>query len=220
MTKLDNELKVLKDEVVDMCNLIHSQLSKSLSALLNFDKDLAREVAMVEKRVNSAELKIDRDCEDIFAIYSPVAIDLRFLLAVLKINTNLERMGDIAEGIAKLIIDTQDPFRQQLLDSTKVVEMFGEALHIVEDITTAFEKEDSTIARSIFKRGEFLDKININANKLLVNYLQQHPEDIYQALNVLSIIRRLERVGDQAENIAEEIIFFIEAKVVKHSKKK
>jgi phosphate transport system protein len=220
MSKLDNELKDLKDEVVQMCELTFSQLSKSLSSLLNFDKDLAREVLMVEKRVNSAELKIDRDCEDIFAIYSPVAIDLRFLLAVLKINTNLERIGDIAEGIANLIIDTEKPFSQELLDNTKVVEMFGEALQIVEEIMDAFEKEDSAIARGIFKRDEFLDKVNMNANNLIVEYVKSHPEEIRPALNVLSIIRRLERVGDQAENIAEEIIFFIEAKVIKHTSKK
>lgn len=220
MSKLADELKLLKEEVVAMHALAYSQLSKSLSALINFDKDLAREVQKVEKRVNSAELKIDRDCEDIFAIYSPVAVDLRFLLAVLKINTNLERIGDIADGIAKLIIDTKKPLSNDLLDSTKVVEMFGVALQIVEEIMSAFEKEDSKIARGIFKKGEFLDTVNRNANNLVIEYLKKHPEDIHQALNILSIIRRLERVGDQSENIAEEITFFIEAKVLKHLSKK
>lgn len=216
MTHLDTELKQLKEEVVNMCALVHSQLTKGLSALLNFDKDLAREVMMVEKRVNASELKIDRDCENILAIYCPVAIDLRFLLAVLKINTNLERTGDIADGIARLIIDTDTAFHAKLLEATKVVEMYHEALSVVEEILSAFEKEDSAIARGIFKRDEFLDKINRNANDLISSYLQEHPDDLHQALNLLSIIRRLERVGDQAENIAEEIIFYIEAKVIKH----
>ena len=220
MSKLTDEIKMLKDEVVDMCELTHSQLSKSLSSLLNFDKDLAHEVVMVEKRVNSAELKIDRDCEDIFALYSPVAVDLRFLLAVLKTNTNLERIGDIAEGIAKLILDTENPYTQELLDSTKVVEMFGESLQMVEEIREAIDKEDVGIARGIFKRNVFLDHVNRNANTLLRNYLEKYPSDMEQALNVLSIIRKLERVGDHAENIAEELIFFIEAKVVRHSKQK
>src|SRR5687768_8491013 len=112
MSKLTEELKLLKEEVAAMCALTYSQLSKSLSSLLNFDQNLAREVLKGEKRVNSAELKIDRDCEDIFAIYSPVAVDLRFLLAILKINTNLERIGDIAEGIARLVIDTPAAFKQ------------------------------------------------------------------------------------------------------------
>src|SRR4051812_16774956 len=201
MTQFQAEINELRDEVVAMCRLVHSQLSKGLSSLLNFDKDLAREIVMIEKRVNAAELQIDRSCEDILAIYSPVAVDLRFILAVLKINTNLERMGDIAEGIARMIIDTEEPFKQALLDHTKVVEMYGEAIVVVEEILSAFEQENTVIARGIFKRDEFLDSINRGANNLLTEYLKDHPEDLLQALNILSIIRRLERVGDQAENI-------------------
>ena len=220
MTKLDSELAVLKEQTVEMWHLVQSQLEKGLSVLLNFDKDLAREIVMIEKRVNAAELKLDRDCEDILAIYSPVAVDLRFLLAVLKINTNLERMGDIAEGIAKMILDTAKPFKQSLLDATRVVDMYKESLQIVEEISHAFEKEDTSIARGIFKRDELLDHINHRANELITSYLQTHPDEMDQSLTILSIIRRLERVGDQAENIAEEIIFYLEAKVLKHAPKR
>src|SRR5665647_2370129 len=124
MAKIEGELKLLREEVTNMCNLVHSQLTKGLTALENFDKDLAREIVMIEKRVNSAELKIDRDCEDIFAIYCPVAIDLRFLLAALKINTNLERMGDIAEGIARYIVDSPVKFNKEVLELTKVIQMY------------------------------------------------------------------------------------------------
>lgn len=220
MAKIEGELKMLKEEVKEMWLLVQSQLAKGLTSLQNFDKDLAREVVMIEKRVNSRELKIDRDCEDIFAIYCPVAVDLRFLLAVLKINTNLERVGDIAEGIAKLVIDTKNSFKPELLASTQVVEMYHEALEIIDQILTAFENEDSVTARGIFKRDEFLDEINRKANELITGYLKDHPEDIEQALNLLSIIRRLERIGDQAENIAEEIIFYMEAKVIRHTSRK
>src|SRR3954463_7242566 len=160
MSHLEIELNQLREEVINMFNLVYSQLTKGLSALINFDKDLAREVVMVEKRVNAAELKIDRDCENILAIYSPVAVDLRFLLAVLKINTNLERIGDIADGIAKMILDTKEPFKKSLLNVTMVIEMYGECLQMVAEILSAFEKEDSTIARGIFKRDEILDEIN------------------------------------------------------------
>jgi phosphate transport system protein len=217
---LDNEIKLLKEEVISMWKLVHSQLEKGLSALLNNDKDLAREIVIIESRVNALELKIDRDCEDVFALYCPVAVDLRFLLAVLKINTNLERTGDIAEGIAKMIVDTNGPFKQQLLDVTQVVEMYHEATLIVAESLAAFVNEDASIARGIFRRDELLDKINRKANELIGSYIKEHPEDIAQALNILSMIRRLERVGDQAENIAEEIIFYMEAKVLRHANKK
>ena len=199
-----------------MWNLVHSQLVKSNIAMVNFDKDLAREVVSREKRVNGSELKIDRDCENIFALLTPVAVDLRFVLAVLKINSNLERIGDIAEGVAKHILSAEKPFNKELLKGTETVNMYDESINILEDTLSAFENEDTALARSIFQKDEFLDKINMNATESTVQYLEAHPEDLHQALYNLSIIRKLERVGDQAKNIAEETIFYVEAKVLKH----
>ena len=165
MTQFETEILELKSEVRNMWMLVRSQLSKTLDALVNFDKDLAREVTVKEKRVNGSELKIDRDCENIFALYQPVAIDLRFLLAVLKINSNLERIGDIAEGIAKYIIDTDAVFSPELIRVSRVLEMFGESMVMFEDTLAAFETDDTTLARSVFKKDEFLDHINQTANE-------------------------------------------------------
>src|SRR5207344_3561279 len=145
MSQLAIELKELKTEVINMWNLVHSQVVKSNIAMVNFDKNLAREVVSREKRVNGLELKIDRDCENIFALLTPVAVDLRFVLAVLKINSNLERIGDIAEGNAKYIIDADEAFRDELLDATKTIAMYDEAINMLEDTLTAFEKEDTQL---------------------------------------------------------------------------
>jgi len=202
-----------------MWSLVNSQLGKARLSFLNFDKDLAREVVLKEKRVNGSELKIDRDCENIFALFCPVAIDLRFLLAVLKINSNLERIGDIAEGIAKYIIDAEAHFTAQLLDITRILPMYEESVNMLVDTQTAFENEDTVMARSVFKKDEFLDRVNRDVNKVLEKHLADHPEDTAQALWIVSIIRKLERVGDQSKNIAEEIIFYLEAKVLKHKGK-
>jgi len=219
MSQLEIELKQLKTEVVNMWSLVHSQMVKSNIALVNFDKDLAREVVSREKRVNGSELKIDRDCENIFALLTPVAVDLRFVLAVLKINSNLERIGDIAEGVAKHILSADKPFNKELLKETDTINMYDEAINILEDTLSAFENEDTALARSVFQKDEFLDKINVRAAEATVRYLKEYPEDIQQALHNLSIIRKLERVGDQAKNIAEETIFYVEAKVLKHNTK-
>jgi phosphate transport system protein len=219
MAQIETELQLLKVEAINMWTLVNSQLSKARLAFLNFDKDLAREVVLKEKRVNGSELKIDRDCENIFALFCPVAIDLRFLLAVLKINSNLERIGDIAEGIAKYIIDAEAPFTRELLDVTRILPMYEESVKMLEDTQEAFEKEDTILARSVFKKDDFLDDINRQAHKVLERHLKDHPEDTSQALWLLSIIRKLERVGDQAKNVAEEIIFYLEAKVLKHKNK-
>lgn len=216
MTQLENEIAALKTEVVNMWILVQSQLNKAKEAMMNFDKDLAREVVMKEKRVNAYELKIDRDCENIFALYCPVAVDLRFLLAVLKINNNLERIGDIAEGIAKYVIETPVNFETKLLETTQVLRMYQEGVNILMDTRIAFEKEDTQLARSIFKRDEVLDQINREANTNIAALIKEDMNSMNEALYILSIIRKLERVGDQSKNIAEEIIFYVEAKVLKH----
>lgn len=220
MTHLEEELTMLKEEITEMWQMVISQLHKTREALLQFDKDLAREVVATEKRINSIELKIDRDCENIFALFNPVAVDLRTVLAILKINNNLERSGDIAEGIAKYIIFADLPFDQELLEKTEILRMYEESTGILEDAMNAFEAEDTRLARSIFKRDEIVDEINYNATDAVTSYLKTHPDKIEQGLYIISMIRKLERIGDHCKNMAEEIIFNVEAKVLKHKGKK
>ena len=216
MTHLEKELKALKEDTVEMWKLVLSQLQKASHSLHTFDKDFAHEVVANEKRVNSMELNIDRDCENIFALYNPVAVDLRLVLATLKIVNNLERIGDIAEGISLFILSEKETFDKSLLKNTRFDEMFDGAIKTVEDVLKAFETEDTKLARSIFQQDEILDEINAQANQHIALFISTDLGKTEQALNVLSIIRRLERVGDQSKNIAEEIIFYIEAKVLKH----
>ncbi|HTI60682.1 phosphate signaling complex protein PhoU [Mucilaginibacter sp.] len=217
MTPIETEITSLKKELSNMWLLVQSQLSKARESMVNFDKDLAREVLVKEKRVNSFELKIDRDCENIFALHCPVAIDLRFLLAALKINTNLERIGDIAAGVAKYVIESPVNFNKSALESTSIIRMYDEAINIVIDTRTAFENEDTAMARSIFKRDETLDAVNRNATNTIGELVKADISGLNEYLFMLSIIRKLERIGDQSKNIAEEIIFYVEAKILKHS---
>jgi len=216
MTPLETEITALKKELVSMWMLVQSQMNKAKEALVTFDKDLAREVLIKEKRVNSFELKIDRDCENIFALYCPVAVDLRFLLAALKINTNLERIGDIAAGIALHVIESIENFDAKKLESTQLLRMYDESINILIDTRMAFEKEDTALARSIFKRDDVLDEINEKAPVAIADLIRADLNTLPEALYILSIIRKLERVGDQSKNIAEEIIFYVEAKILKH----
>ena len=220
MTHLDEELIQLTNEITTMWNLVILQLKKTQEALVTHDKDLAHEVIANEKRVNAMELKIDRDCENIFALLNPVAVDLRFVLAVLKINNNIERTGDIAEGIAKFIVSIESEFDEELLSSTEILRMYEEANDMLVDVLNAFTNEDTKLARSIFKRDEILDDINLKANSIIAAYIRSYPDKTEQGLYILSAIRKLERVGDQCKNIAEEIIFYVEAKVLKHVSKK
>lgn len=219
MTHLEIELQKLRKDVLELFQLVQSQLEKSKQALLTLDKDLAREVIVNEKRVNSFELKLDRDCENIIALFNPVAMDLRFVLACLKINNNLERTGDIAEGIAQFVLNIKLEPAKQLVSNTRISEMYDTGIEMLKDVRLAFENEDTSLARVVFKKDEILDEINVNANSAVAEFIKANNDRINQSLYVLSAIRKLERVGDQCKNIAEEIIFYIEAKVLKHAKK-
>jgi phosphate transport system protein len=220
MTHLDSELKILKSDILEMWRLVVLQLEKGKEALTNFDRDLAEEVVENEKRVNSYELKIDKDCENIFALFQPVATDLRLVLASLKISNNLERVGDIAASVADFVLDAEQDFNKEILERTKILEMYSIANEMLADTLEAFDNEDTRLARTMFKRDKILDKIDEAALDLVYECIITYPEQARNSLLVMSMIRKLERVGDMSKNIAEEIIFYFEAKVLKHKKKK
>ncbi len=220
MTPLEQEISEVKSELINMWMLVQSQLNKAKEAITLYDKDIAHEVLVKEKRVNSFELKIDRDCENVFALHCPVAVDLRFLLAALKINTNLERIGDIASGIAQYVVNSPVNFDMAAMEQSGLIHMYDEAINILADVRTAFENEDTVLARSIFKRDDVLDEANDNSPAIISEIIKKDPTLLPEALYILSIIRKLERIGDQSKNIAEEIIFYVEAKILKHHETK
>jgi phosphate transport system protein len=220
MTHLEIEIRQLKNVTNEMFELVMLQLKKSSEALNNMDGELAREVNFNERRVNALELKIDKDCENIIALFNPVAVDLRFVLAVLKINSNLERIGDICDGISRYVVEAGTPFNKDLLGITRLNEMFEMALSMLTDVKNAFDQESTKVARGVFQKDDLLDEINGSANATLEKFIPGNLDKIDQCLHIVSTIRKLERTGDQIKNIAEEIIFFLEAKVLKHTLKK
>ncbi len=220
MNYLEQEIHQLKISTLELWDLVLSQLNKSKEALQHYDKNLAREIKAAEKRVNALELKLDRDCENIIALYNPVAVDLRFVIAVLKINMNLERSGDMAEGIAKYILKSESQFASTLMEQANIIYMLNEAIVMLEMVRMAFEQEDAKLARRVFEKDEILNSINKSIEQVIGAYITEYQQDIPNALHVLSSIRKIERVGDQCKNIAEEVIFYLEAKVLKHMKKR
>lgn len=218
MTHINIELDNVKQEAINMWHLVISQIEKTQDAVLTFNKDLASEVVAHEKRVNALELKIDYDCENIIALFNPVAIDLRFILALLKINANLERLGDIAQGLSKFLVKSERPFDDELLKTAHIAMMFNTAVQMLKTVCESFEKEDTILARSIFVKDIILDDINKSISNAITKYIHDNPENVEQGLQALSMVRKIERIGDQCKNIAEEIIFYIEAKVLRHKK--
>lgn len=215
---IESELVLLKKEIDEMWTLVYNQLDRAGDAVLTLDRELAQQVLVRERRVNAFELKIDSDVEDIIALYNPVAIDLRFVLAMLKINTNLERLGDFAEGIARFVINCKEPaLDAELIRKLRLEEMIAQVLSMLEQTKKALQEENQELATTVFVTDNLLDEINANATAVLADYIAAHPESTLACLNLVSVFRKLERSGDHITNIAEEIVFFLDAKVLKHS---
>ncbi|MEL5895784.1 phosphate signaling complex protein PhoU [Bacteroides sp. GD17] len=215
---IESELVLLKKEIDGMWTLVYNQLDRAGDAVLTLDRELAQQVLVCERRVNAFELKIDRDIEDVIALYNPVAIDLRFVLAMLKINTNLERLGDFAEGIARFVINCKEPaLDAELVQKLRIEEMVSQVLSMLELAKQALQEESLELATAVFAKDNLLDEINADATTVLADYVDHHPESALSCLNLVSVFRKLERSGDHITNIAEEIVFFIDAKVLKHS---
>jgi len=220
MTHLEHEMQQLKAEILDMSQLVSQQMKDSLLALAKMDKQLAIETLATEKQVNAMELKIDRTCEGIFALYNPVAQDLRLVLAQLRINYNLEKIGDIAASVAKFVKKSFAYDYSALIEHTHALQMFEEANDLLIDVMTSFEKEDADLAKNILKRDKALNQQNDQARAYIIEQIKKDPENVEEYLKMLSLVRKLERAGDQSKAIAKEIIFFVEAKIVKHSSQK
>lgn len=221
MKIIEQEILSLKTNISQMWSLVHKQLYNAGEAMLTGDRELAHKVICRERRVNAFELKIDSDCEDIIALYAPVAIDLRFVLAMYKINTNLERLGDFAEGIARFVLNLPqgEPIDPQLVKDTRVKEMLQELLCMLSITEAAFEKEDAEIVSSVFMKDNLIDEINHDAIGIIARYVETNPRQSQAALYLLGVIRKMERFGDHCTNIAEELVFFLEAKILKHGNK-
>ncbi len=218
MNTIDSEILDLKKELLKMFFLVESQWEKGATAILNYDQDMAEEISSSENRINAQELKIDSDCENIIALHSPVAVDLRFILSSYKINHSLEHIADIAQSIAKYVADSDLAYNQEIINQTKVNEMLETFNSMMDCLIDAFENEDPKIARKVFKKDKVLNKINAEAHKIIVDNMNSY--DNGMLLFLLSSIRKIERAGDSLKKIGEEIIYHLEAKVLKHKKNK
>ena len=214
----EHHRNLLNESGLEMLNLCISQIEKATEALLNNDGDLAEEVMNTETRINALDLKIENDCEKFIALYTPVAIDLRFIMAILKINFDLERIGDHAYDISKYIVDFDKQIEPHLFKTLKFEKMYDTIISMFENITVAYEEKDVKSARKVFKKDKILDKINAESFSIIEKEIKKDNAIIDQTLLIFA--KKFEREGDLIKNIAEEIIFHIDAEVIKHKRKK
>ena len=209
----------LNQAAYEMLVLCYKQMSKSTEALVNNDIDLAEEVIHRENRVNAQDLKIERDCERYMALFNPVASDLRFAMSIMKMNYNLERIGDHAFDIANYIVDFEEGFNATLLEKIQFERMESTMKSMFEDVMEAYEELDAKRARKVFKKDKTLNKLNKKVSTVIEETLKENPDMIEASLLLFGVMKKIERVGDLLKNISESIIFFLEAEVLVHKKK-
>ncbi len=219
MTNLEQELKEIKDSILEMLKLVLNQLEKSGDAFINFDEALADEVIHSEKRVNAMELTIDKHCENVFALYNPVASDLRFVISMLKMNSDIERIGDYADGVSDYVIDLEHPIDKDYLEKSRVSEMFDIAYNMLDMVIISIESDNAELPRQVFKKDRELNKINRASSDLIERMVKADSTNTSSALYLFSTIKKVERIGDHIKNIAEDWIFYLDGEVLKHRKK-
>ena len=220
MKHTEKELSALKENVSEMWRLVLSQLEKAKQAFLENDLERAREVISREKRVNTLELKIDSDCENYIALFSPVAIDLRLVLSLIKISGTLERIGDFADGIARHVIEEECQAAAALKEELQIEAMFDAVISMLSDSYVTLESENTRLSGRILLKDNAVDEIYRRAVDVLAAVVAADPKQALCALKTMLIVRKIERIGDHCSNIVEEIVFYIDAKVLKHKKNK
>lgn len=217
MKHTEKEILLLKEQINEMWRLVISQLEKAKDALLNNDVELALEVISREKRVNVYDLKVDNDCENFIALYSPVAIDLRLVLSLIKISAALERIGDFAEGIARFVADKDcKDLDDDLLEKLQMEKMFDIIIGMLYDCYATLDSENTKISGKILAKDKIVNRIYLNSISVLSEYTRANPDFTECGYKLFLLVRKLERVGDHCSNIVEEIVFYIDAKILKH----
>jgi phosphate transport system protein len=219
MATIEPELQAIRDNLLDMLSLVRDQMVKCKEAIQRHDFSLAEEVLNDEKRINAHEIAIDKDCENILALHTPVATDLRLVLATLKMTNNLERIGDAAKSIAKFLGGGSKGIQKSWLKAFGLVKMLDVLISMLDDTDEALRKEDTKLARKTSKKDKELNALNKKAFRTTERLMKADPEHSKVFLKLFSLTRNLERAGDLTKNIAEELVFHIEARVVKHKNK-
>lgn len=204
----------------DMLTMCIRQFDKATEAFLNHDSDLAEEVIYKESRINALDIKIEKDCERFIALFNPVAVDLRFIMAILKINGELERIADHAYAMSKYVVDSDEGIPEHLFEAVNYQIMIDTISVMFDHIIDAYENDNVKAARKVFKLDKILDKVNDNSFKIIEQEIKKDINVTAKALKLMSVIKKTERVGDLIKNIAEEIIFYLEVEILKHRKKK
>jgi phosphate transport system protein len=212
----EQELEKLNRRILKMGGLVSSQVRNTMIALTQCDTELAEEIIANDTQLDELDVKIDKLCQRIFALTQPVATDLRLIMSALKMNNDLERMGDHAVNIAKKIEGISD-FRQ-FITELKIDEVANMTEIIIKDVINILNNRNTVFVKDIFTDAEAIrEKVQIITGQI-IDQMMQKSDVIVVATNLILILTQIERIADYATNIAESIVFLVEGKVVKHTR--
>ena len=216
-TQFDSELTSVSSQVMELGGLVESQIRQAIYALSHFSVDVANEVSANEVRVNAMELEIDRDLSNIIARRQPTARDLRLLIAISKTTANLERVGDEAEKIARMVRSIIQSGSPRSLPSLELRVAADLASGLLNKALDAFARLDVTAAVSILKEDDLIDAEFDGFVRKLITYMMEDPRMISPSLDLLFLAKAIERIGDHAKNIAEFIIYVVKGEDIRHA---
>ena len=208
------ELERLTNKLLEMSSLVESAIYHSVTAVVQKDEALARDVIHNETRINQMEMEIDELAISLLALQHPVAADLRLTTAALKINTDLERMGDLAVNVAERAISLiHEPVVKPMIDIPHIAALVQS---MVRKSLDAFVSRDPDLARSVLASDDAVDNLRTASYHELISFMEEDPRNIRQAVDLLSVVRNLERIADHSTNIAEDVLYLAEGIDVRH----
>jgi phosphate transport system protein len=208
------ELDQLKSRLLEMGGLAEDRMSASVRALVDRDHGLVEKVLAGDTPINQLHIEIDGRCVRLLALHQPMAVDLRMILSAVKINTDLERVGDLAINIAEAALRyLAHPPVKELIDIPRMADI---AQGMLRDALDAFVRRDTQLAQQVLDDDDTLDALKTQVFRELLTYMLQDPHTIEPSLDLILVSRHLERVGDHATNIAEDVIFMVSARDVRH----
>jgi phosphate transport system protein len=212
--QFDEELKKLKEKLLNMASLAEESISLATRSLKERKEELAHAVFENEEAINLLDIEIEKLSLELLALRQPMAVDLRFITASMKMASELERIGDQSVNIAERSIQLiKSPLLKPLIDIPRMAEL---AKAMVKDSINAFVNKDEKLAKNVCERDDEVDKLNDQIFRELLTYMMQDPATIERAVDLILVGRHLERTADHATNISEDVIYYVMGKTIKH----
>ncbi len=208
------EIDYLKKQILSVCAVVEERIAGAITAVTKHDAALARQIVEGDNVINRMEIDVEEECLKILALHQPVAVDLRFVVAVLKINQSLERMSDLASNIGRRAEYLAD--MPQVEIPVQLEKMSKQTQDMVKRSLDALVESNAAIARQVCEADDEIDQYNRQMHVLIQDQIREDPDNVERLLNLLSISRHLERIADLATNVAEDVIYTVEGDIIRH----